>query len=241
MDTNSDNLFSRNIIKGKSWFKRSTVSIQKKLIDLQKESGGLVKILIDLPEESEEKTLWKVDDLLIGKKLALVRIIRKSEHTNEDFLSEILIPREGNSPFSYGIILLAKNRIPVYLVLSRRESLVSNLPGWHPIEVYSPNFSHDGLIVLPEKYQKDLIQIAGKNIEITKFLDLGKVYPDIQISPKQVPIFVTVVDTEQELDLKTKTKQLSIIPIDELDKLVKQTKDGVLLAILAKARTFGIL
>jgi hypothetical protein len=224
--------YLKKIIKEKSCYKNSSISVKKIVEQLDNSYDGYLTQLVNLPDFSDKKSIWKIEYISLGVNKILTGITLKSEINNEESLVEFASTKEGNNPFSFGVLGISKGDKITHIGFINKQTYLSNIPDLHPVMAYFPNFSNTSVFSIPENIKRELNKVTEKNTEISRFVDLGSVIPDISMSWNKVSLFLAIVITEVEL--KNDSKIVNFVPIEEIKAKINTITDGQLLSIIAK-------
>lgn len=239
MSNKIDNTYISDIAKQKSWFKRSPKLVQNTIIDLPNVFDGFKSGLINIPEKSNGKYFWKIEFIHVGKNKLLVGLVFKAETNNEESLVEFVSTKEGDNPFSFGIIgMRVKGKI-THIGIVRKQSFVSEVSIYQPIQAFFPNFSNQTSFSLPESLTKELKSALKTEIDISGFIDLGKVLPDPSMSWNKVSLFMATINVEDNMIQDRGT--IKFIPVKEIKKYAESFSDGILLTIITKLSLLDVI
>ena len=227
------------VIKQKSWFNRSPGSVQETIIKLPESFEGFLTELINVPEKSNGRYLWKIEYIFVGANKVLIGLIFKSELNNEETLVELVSAKEGSSLFSYGVLALRNEGQITHIGTIKKQNFLSNMSDYQPIQAFFPNFSSQHTFSLPETIKRELTKTFGREVTVSGFVDLGKVSPDLSMSLNRITLFVAIIDANVE-EIKD-NELIKFTPIEEINSFSKTTSNGILLMILAKLSSLDII
>lgn len=239
MEKKNQELYLISVIKKKYWYGRCSEDIKQMIKSLPKSHDGYLTQLVNIPEISDNKYFWKIQYISLGVNKILTGIILKSEINNEEFLIEFASTKEGNSPFCFGVLGISNKDKITHIGFINKQTYLSKIPDFHPILAYFPNFSNTTVFTVPENIKRELNKMTNTNTEISRFVDLGSVIPDISMSWNKVSLFLGIIPFKDQVINESKT--LSFVPVTELKLTTKTISDGLLLAIIAKLDVFDII
>lgn len=231
--------YLKGILLEKEWYKRSPPEVKEIILSTQDSFEGMLSELINLPESSDKRTLWKINYILMGKNKALLGLILKSEINNEESLVELVSTKEGNCPFSFGVLGIRKNGKIAQIGIIKKQSYLSEIPDLQPIQAFFPNFSSNTAFSIPETIHRELNKAFGEEMTISSFIDLGKVAPDSTMSWNKVSLFMAAIDADKEV--VAESELVKFIPVREIFGAAEQFSNGILLSIIAKLLFLDII
>lgn len=230
--------YLKEVVKTKLWFKNSDQKVRNNILEIPDTHEGSLHTLLNMPDEVADKALWRIERFIPSTRDVFVEAILKSKQTNQEFTFDFLIPKDGRVLSSYGAIALTYKDKLSYLCFPRAMTNFSDITQWQPVEAYFPSFSNNNLFVLPKNIQKDLEKMLGESIEVSKFVDLGYIFPDALSSPKLISLFVAVIKISKD-NIKN-GKILNLVKTSEIDKVASSSNNGILLSLLAKIKVLNI-
>jgi hypothetical protein len=225
----------------KNWFKETRFDIQKKILELPNSYNGMLKELSNRPDYAGDKAILRLHDMVISQKMAILSFEVESKLNNEKMLREYVSYDTGVSLECNGIILIEEMGKIKYFVTTRTVDFVTGTLISKAIRMHYPKFNNPKLITLPKKIETQLKKMLEKReLEITRFVDLGEVYSDTTLTNNHSSTFAIIIKGDS-VDLKNQTDGLEVESVEMTRSYINKIADSYLLAIFSKLMALNII
>lgn len=252
----SNALEKKEIIKtlnNASWFLNSEESIQNKLIDCIDDYLGFIKDLCNRPVQiANYKVLRLVDVHPLKQKI--VPVFEVITETGEIMNYSYVSWSKGKYHSMRGILLVqVDNQVTHFAIRKSARFAVGSFHHESLGSIYPPKeLQKDNAFV--SSYVKEELQkiLFVPQLSMSRYLDLGEIYPDAGMSDNVVRLFAATVNVKNidELAKYTNNKKYNIknydytvefFPIADLLNFLSKTNDSFLLAIFGRLQALNVI
>jgi hypothetical protein len=235
------------------WYKKSSKEIKEELKSLPDEFNGFLSDLSERPETIGNVDVIKMIKLNHGHYLVNPVFEVRSNLTNEIFTYEYSSWKYGKETGCKGIVLVEVEGEIEYLLVKNAnkfpvgENITEALGGFYT------NFTDNKLVSFPKKTEEQIKRVLKiEELKIKKYIELGDFYPDAGLSNQKVTLFGAIVEIKNKegvVDYFQKNKvlegrvnfEIEVWPFEKIADLVRESKDGYLLACLTRLTANGII
>ncbi|MFA5025765.1 MAG: hypothetical protein WC503_04630 [Candidatus Shapirobacteria bacterium] len=254
----SRNNYIRNeaekMLRSRKWFQTSTKEIQNKILTIPEIFNGFLNDLADRQENFDDFETLRMVDFNYNDHFAHSVFEVKSNFTGITGQKVYTAWKKGSYHSMRGILLLETNgRISHFLVRNCQryavgEEISESIGSIHP----PMDLIMGGKIptMYLEQELKNMTRLP--KVEINRYFDLGKIYPDPSMSDNIVSLFAvtTKINNIEEISKHFENKKyddkgysfsFEVIQIEKLLDFLSKTNDAFLLSIFGRLQALNVI
>lgn len=238
-------------LKEHNWFKKSSFELQKTLLTLPADFEACLNDLANRPDEIGNLETLKMVDFKLGNYHAIPVFEVQSRVNNQKYNWDYAVSRFGKNPGFRGLIFVEVDNKIKYFLIKREVRFPLGYETYESIGGYI-QFRENKLINLPKNVDDQIRRQLGiKDIVVSRFIDLGQMYPDTAMTNSHISLFAAVIKgdnlnkinslSERQYKTKKITFELLVVPIERLREFIHKVDESYFHACVTRLLSMGIL
>ncbi|HET7098705.1 MAG TPA: hypothetical protein VFI61_00490 [Patescibacteria group bacterium] len=239
-----------SLLSAKKWFRSTDFEIQKKLFTLPIDFDGYLTDLADRKDEYGGLMVNKLQEALVGNYGVLSIFEVMSIQNAHTFTYEYTSWKFGKDRGYRGLILFEEEGKIKYFLLRKTDKFAISETIYETVGTFVSHGNTKMDVPSEVKYQINK-ELGMKDVEIKRFIDLGKIAIDPVLANSTPTLYAAVIDLPGDNDLEDirkkiyKTKPISfnvvVEPIEKIWEYVEKTDESYFLACVARLASMGII
>jgi len=201
-----------------AWFKNSVSEVKKQLLLLGEANPSLIEKIIKFESSEKNIEVLRINKIMLTKNLVILDFQLRSTLNNQLSNKEIVLEKEIDTEMGQGLIFVSSQGKIEWIITE------NNLGS---IKMKFPSFSTGKTLYLPAKLEKWLKNTFNeKEIIISKFIDLGET---------ETLIFAAIIDSQNQTEVNL-NESYEIYKINEIDKIIEESKDSIVISVLSRLK-----
>lgn len=217
------------------WYKNTSTEVKNTI----GENERLASFLLDTSETNSDFSIERVDYVKTGFSYILVGLEVRSKLNNEIKKVDQVVSIDDVGSQGMGVLVFVVDEKIAYFGLENKKTILGSTEEPRAIQMHFPNFSAGMTLALPANIQKDVDMVLGKDRKVDRFVDLGQIKVNPMLTPDQTSLFALIFD-DAKLSY-VKTKYMRLVKPEELEEVIKESRDPFLLSVLSKLSSFAII